>query len=54
MKISVFRAKFKNLTIEEQTTTISEMEADQERFKNTEYYNSFLALLTWCKLNKTK
>ena len=52
MKIATFRAKFKKLTIDEQNTTIAEMESDNHRFKNTEYYNSFLALITWCKLNK--
>ena len=52
MKITVFKAKFKKLTIEEQTTTIAEMEKGGDRYKNTEYYNSFLSLITWCKLNK--
>ena len=54
MKIDTFKAEFKELTIAEQNTTILQMEAGQNEYKGTEYYNSFLALLTWCKLNKHK
>ena len=51
MKIETFKAKFKGLSIEEQTTTIAEM----NRVNSTEDYgDEFTDLINWCVRNKTK
>lgn len=51
MKIETFKSKFKNLSKEEQTTTIGEM----VRLNAVEDYgDDFTDLINWCVKNKTK
>lgn len=55
MEIDEYKARFKKLTIEQQNRAIANMEkTGHDDYGETEYYTAFLALLTWCKLNKRK